>query len=61
MKHSKAQSNPSNEELVAEIARLKQVIRDALDYPFMSVNLHNLLKKGLHEDQNKNRKTPSGS
>jgi len=37
------------EQLEAENEQLKQLIRDAASYPYMSVNLYNLLTKGLNE------------
>ena len=37
------------EEVEAENLKLKELIREAASYPFMSVNLYNLLTKGLNE------------
>lgn len=55
-KTPKTQKRPSHDELVAEIQRLRAVIAEAAQYPFQSINLHNILKKGLneaHEEENR--------
>lgn len=48
-KTRKSPKKPTRNELIAEIFRLRAIIREAANYPFQSINLHNILKKGLDE------------
>jgi hypothetical protein len=57
MKPQTKPKSPSREELAAEVARLRAIIREAADYPFQSVNLHNILKKGLYEEETRQDRT----
>ena len=49
MSKAKPLNKRTIEELESENAKLKELIREASTYPFMSVNLYNLLTKGLNE------------
>lgn len=49
-KTPKPHKRPKRDELVAEIERLRAIIAEAAQYPFQSINLHNILKKGLNEE-----------